>query len=319
MPKERTKKILKIVVFSDGRPGHEKQTVGLVDALKRKTDVCDHCIVLKRESFLERLAFILGLFLPVTNRYKSVLRTADYLICAGRTTHVPALLSKLVFSKPVIVCMSPSWLVRHFFDLCLVPRHDAIKDNDTILRTFGPPNRSVNKKNHDSNKKLIVVGGTDDASHFWDNDQIAGMVETLLKKEPKTSWTITTSPRTPPELEPVLKTLVTTYSNVRFCPFSETSRGWIEQEYDRNKVVWVTGDSISMVYEALTAGCSVGILPVNWKKKARKFIKNETELVNAGLVLPYQEWLDGKNFPETSASFNEADRCAEYILEKQKP
>ncbi len=58
----------------------------------------------------------------------------------------------------------------------------------------------------------------------------------------------------------------------------------MEEQYDKNKVVWVTADSISMIYEALTAGCRVGIFPMQWRKEKGKFKRNEDLLLEKKLV-----------------------------------
>ena len=78
-----------------------------------------------------------------------------------------------------------------------------------------------------------------------------------------------------------------------FFDYRNTPPGWIEKQYDKNNVVWVTADSISMIYEAITAGCTVGILPMRWLRENSKFKRNENVLLEKSLVTPFTAWEQG--------------------------
>lgn len=102
-----------------------------------------------------------------------------------------------------------------------------------------------------------------------------------------------------------------------FSGFEETPPGWVEEHYASSRVVWVTADSISMVYEALSAGCCVGILPVEWKKEKNKFKTSGDYLLENGLAVPFASWKQGKaKFTSKSDPLNEAKRCAEEIVNR---
>ncbi len=96
-------------------------------------------------------------------------------------------------------------------------------------------------------------------------------------------------------------------------------QGWVEKQYSLNKSVWVTGDSISMVYEALSAGCSVGIIPVDWNREANKFRYSLDYLVRSKRVITLEQYLDGEQFCKESPPLNEADRCAREIVKRWWP
>jgi mitochondrial fission protein ELM1 len=99
-----------------------------------------------------------------------------------------------------------------------------------------------------------------------------------------------------------------------------TPAGWVEKEYGMNGTVWVTADSISMVYEALSAGCSVGILPVKWLQQDNKFQKSLTILHQKKMIVDFHEWQSGEKMPVPPAEpFNEAVRCAREILRRWWP
>jgi mitochondrial fission protein ELM1 len=103
--------------------------------------------------------------------------------------------------------------------------------------------------------------------------------------------------------------------NVTFFRSTETPSGWIEEQYSLNRKVWVTADSISMVYEALSAGCEVGVLPVEWLNQDNKFNKSLEFLTKKKMIIDFESWQKGAPMPaQRSESLNEAKRCAREIL-----
>lgn len=247
------------------------------------------------------------------------LKGIDLLIGTGSRTHVPMLSCKKKYRVPAVTCMTPAWPLRQKFDLCFVPQHDRVRGGGNIFVTIGPPNRSRSGDKHDPASGLILIGGTDEKSHIWDNQSILNAVGSLLGEEDGRVWTISTSPRTPKETAAGLAELVSNRPGVLFIPFEDTGPGWIEREYERNQTVWVTADSMSMVFEALSAGCRVGLLPVAWKRRNNKFQDSEDNLSREGYIVTYDEWKSGKASRVLSRPLNEARRCAEEILKRWWP
>ena len=126
-------------------------------------------------------------------------------------------------------------------------------------------------------------------------------------------------PRTPEETDRLICSLVREQPDICYIPFLRTEPGWIEQQYSSNKTVWVTGDSMSMVYEALTAGCRVGIIPVNWKKMDNKFLYSLNYLIDSNRIITLNQYLDGTSFYHEAGLLNESERCAKEILKRWWP
>lgn len=325
-----TGKALRVVVFLDGRPGHEKQTMGIIRALQLRGRV--NCIQIKltKATLLDKLVQSVLLFLPSfgTGKIETLLGLddgtdkqigqADLLLGAGSTTHLPLLLYKKKFAIPACTCMTPPHHLLSRFDLCFVPEHDGLVEQDHIMHTLGAPNCSENKKMHRHDCGLILIGGIDVKSHYWDSVQVAGMIDQLVLREEEKSWTISSSPRTPLETVELVKELQTRYKNITFFDYKDTPPGWVEEQYDCNEEVWVTADSISMVYEALTAGCRVGIFPMRWLKEKSKFKRNEDVLLDKNLVISFPSWQKGESAQWQKIEIDEAGRCADRILEKFK-
>ena len=303
----------RIAAFLDGRPGHEKQTYGIIASLKSEFEIELVSVPVERTSVFSQMIQFFRLIFPVGNHCTSAIREADLLIGTGSSTHLPMLLCKKHLHIPAVTCMSPTVLIRKHFDLCFVPEHDGIRETGNIRLTLGAPNLGKNHHEQKPDKGLIAIGGKDEHSHTWNNGSILQMVESIIAKEADISWTITSSPRTPDETAAGIANLVQHYENASFYDFSKTAKGWIEEQYHQSSYVWVTSDSISMIFEALSAGCHVGILPMRWRKVTGKFCRNETVLIEKKLVVTYEEWLNGIiSWPETQ-SIDESKKCAQLI------
>jgi mitochondrial fission protein ELM1 len=312
-------KELRIIALLDGRPGHEKQTMGIIQALQVRVPVQVVQINVDSFSIMRAVIQTCRLFFSKTGSSHPQIGRGDLLIGTGSLTHLPLLLYKQKYAIPAITCMSPALHLRNRFDLCFVPEHDALSEERNIMLTAGAPNCSVNKRKHREECGLILLGGIDTKSHYWDSRQVVQMVEKVVKTDSQKHWTVSSSPRTPEDAVAMIKQLADKYGNIHFFDYRDTAAGWIEEQYDKNSLVWVTADSISMVYEAITAGCRVGIFPMQWVRKNSKFKKNEDILLEKKLVTPFASWEEGGITRVDKIELNEAQRCADRILQKWWP
>jgi mitochondrial fission protein ELM1 len=310
------KNALCVIALLDGRPGHDKQTMGIIQALQQRISVHTIPVKVTGVSPISSLALTCRLFLPFAGISDPKIDQADLMIGSGSRTHLPMLLYKKKYAIPAITCMMPPSHLRKRFDVCFVPEHDRRSDGANIMLTAGAPNCSVNKRKHQVDCGLILLGGVDTKSHYWDSQQLVRMIEKICITEKQKSWTITSSPRTPQETVTMVERLMGTYANIQFFDYRKTPGGWIEEQYDKNSVVWVSADSVSMIYEALTAGCSVGILPVEWRRAKSKFKRNVDLLLEKKLVQSFSAWEEGEATFPPSIELNEAQRCADWILQK---
>jgi mitochondrial fission protein ELM1 len=310
---------LKIVSFLDGRLGHEKQTKGVLQALSRLTPTRIEQKRVEPPTFRTGLKNWFLYLASLVAPSKETDRPVDLIIGTGAGTHIPMLLFKKECKARVVTCMSPDFPLKRAIDLCLVPRHDRQKEGDNILFTVGPPNNVVFEKEHDRGKGLILVGGVDPKSHYWRSSAVIEKIRSILEKNRSVIWTISSSPRTPEKTLLQIEKLATENPRVTFFRSEDTAGGWIEEQYARNDRVWVTADSMSMIFEALTAGCRVGILPVKWKRPNNKFQKSLNYLFANNGVTPYQSWLEGQGMKTQAAPLDEASRCAKEILRRWWP
>jgi mitochondrial fission protein ELM1 len=298
-----TARALVVWRFVDGKPGHENQTAGLVRALAERREIRSFDLpVAARRRWLDLLLARCpaGAGLP----------DPDLLLGAGHATHAALLACRRARGGRAVVLMRPSLPLR-WFDLCIVPEHDDVPPGDAVLRSRGALNSARPSPAGRDDAGLVLVGGPS-AHHAWSTDALRASLVQLFDRDPR-AWTIVTSRRTPPDTVDALAGLVG--DRVRLVTPAQTERGWLTREMGRNDVAWVTEDSVSMLYEALTAGAACGVLPVPVKRLGR-VQRGLQRLLDDGVVTSFAAWRDGQPLAAADPPFDEAGRCADWILDR---
>jgi len=293
----------KLVVWlvTDGKPGHENQSRGLAEALARATPSEIHL-------YPALPAWRAGLAWLLKNLPGQSLPAPDLIIGAGHATHMTLLAALRAEDGRAVVLMKPS-LPRRCFDLCILPQHDGVAPDSHTLLTEGAINRVRLAPGRDANRGLLLIGGV--SNHFeWDSDAIQVQIKSIVARTPEVNWTLTTSRRTPADFLAQLPT----FPNLTVISHTATAPDWLPEQLSGCGTVWVTPDSASMVYEALTAGADVGVfdLPVNPKSRIGWAIAH---LADGQRITRFVNWCaHGKLLPNLHP-LAEADRCANWILE----
>lgn len=314
---------LHIVTFIDTRPGHVKQTRGVINALLDCTEISVTEVLVPIPGSWEQARQWEAWFFSsgkMPGQCLELKQAPDLILGTGTHTHIPMLLYKKTCGAPVITCMTPSSLLIKKFDLCIVPAHDNPGHADNIFITMGPPNTSRPDGAHDKSKGLILVGGIDKKTHHWDCGGVLEELNTIIKKSgPDIHWTVSSSFRTPSDMIPGLLQIQEDFPNALFFKAKDTGPGWIEEKYGESDICWVTGDSVSMIYEALSAGCRVGVIEVDWKNNNGKLARGVAELVDKEMILLFDAWVNDKKTWGERAVLDEAGRAAREILRKWWP
>ena len=283
-------------VFSDGRKGHEKQTTGLAQALD---DLATCGIEVHRVLTGTPIKTLKQLPLP------------DLIIGAGHATHLPMLVSKLLFDARCIVLMKPS-LPTIFFDLVLVPHHDACTNFGNVHTTTGVlcpiPNVQPNDK-----RGVILLGGV--SRHFhWDTDLVLKSVTNICTASPHQSWTICDSPRSPPKLLDQLANV----PNATTHQWRTTNETFVTELLNLSSQTWVTSDSVTMLYEALNTGSRVGIIELPSKRKINKLSRGIHDLAKHQRVQLSRTGYSISKKLSVMPPGEEVLRCAEICLQLLK-
>ena len=294
-----------IRVLSDGRPGHENQSVGLALALAARIGATHEVLRLDPGgSVWKRMkaAVVAGVGAP------------DLVIAAGHRMHLPLWWAGRRFGAKTVVIMTPS-LPQMCFDLALVPQHDAPGAVDTVRRilTKGALNRVPELRAEKIDLGLVLIGGPS-KHHGWDGEQLAAMIARVMVAQPELSWTVADSRRTP---EGFLDRLAVSEA-ARKVPHQQTQPGWLAGELAKARVVWVTADSVSMVHEAATAGAATGVFPVPLAGDGGGRPQRSVDtLIAEGLVTDFTAW-ERAGAPglrvKPGVALHEAGRCADLIV-----
>ncbi|MDF2446271.1 MAG: hypothetical protein K0S46_1507 [Moraxellaceae bacterium] len=289
--------------LTDGKPGHMQQTLGLVRALADRTR-CETIDIDVSSRSVGLLDLVLGRFRPGFAK-----KRPDLLIGAGHGTHLALLAARRTAGGRIVALMKPS-LPLPLFDFVVVPEHDGVAPVANVISTLGVlnPMRAGHKK---PDSLLFLIGGP--SKHVeWSDAVILEQVQAIVAAlKPGTAWRITDSRRTPGSLAPELHRRY----GERFQPFDECPPGWLAERLAGTETVWVSEDSVSMVYEALTAGCRVGLLEVPKAAKPSRVIRGVAQLVAEKRVTAFAEWRDTQEM-RPALHFNEAERVAGILLER---
>lgn len=293
----------------DGKPGHEKQSAGLVQGLEasRRLAVYDFDMRFKALFWRQVRGHALGARAPTPPDVPS----PTLILGAGHRTHLGLLIVRRVCGGKCVALMKPS-LPTSWFDLVFVPRHDRYRRRRNMVETEGVicPAPEGEK---DPRAGLILIGG--ESRHFrWANEEVADTVRAIARAAPEVVWQVCDSRRTPAGF----RAGVGHSDNLRYRAWAETSSDFLERALAVATQVWVTVDSASMLYEALAARARVGVIELPRKRSARlnKHSRGVASLLAAGRVhsagsglrLPRAQ-IDGGGEPEHR-------RCAQIVVER---
>jgi mitochondrial fission protein ELM1 len=256
----------------------------------------------------------------------------DLIVGAGHRTHVSMLAARRARGGRVVVLMKPSLPMR-CFDLCVVPGHDRPGRRENVLVTQGALSRRYPACTKDPSSGLVLIGGP--SRHFdWIDRQVVEQIVSLVGLDPDRRWILATSGRTPAGfIETLREELASPLLRGAAPPFAKAERGqrpargfsiagwhetdddWLPAQLAITPVVWVTEDSVSMLYEALSAGAAVGLITLS-RHGSNRITHGVDALIAAGQVTTCRDWRAGKSLPAPAANLDEALRCAREILKR---
>jgi uncharacterized protein len=340
-----------IWILSDGKAGHLSQTRGLAAALQARTASTIREVDLSGKGFLEKLVAVWSegsLLRPSGYGGQAGVRGQgsgnegrisgpDFIIAAGHGLHVPLLFAGLLFRKAkTVLCMKPSLPMR-WFDFCIVPRHDlrpALLAHPPahVIPTIGALHPIHPHPERPKTHTLILIGGPS-KEYGWDEAQLLEQLSAvscwqlpedgsqpssprlrgpeMTEDRTEPQFLLTTSRRTPPGF---VDTVRLACPQIEVVPVEETQRGWVADKLAASRAVWVTRDSVSMIYEALGSGAPVGLLsmPLLKQGKMTRVMRGIQLLEQEGWVTPFDLWKQ-KRVLKQKGALVEVGRVAEMI------
>ena len=257
--------------FTEGKPGHMKQTLGLVQGLRALTPLLVHEITVGAENNTPLAQQIAAYAAP------------DLLIGAGHATHVPMLWCRIRFGGKTVVLLKPTLPVS-WFDMVLLPLHDRCYGFGNVVRTEISLCPIVSGLEKDQNFGVILIGG--ESRHYALNEaQVSRDIKNIVREKKQIRWEIFDSRRTPTDFLDRLRL----EDHVKLRHRASIPQDYLSNALARASAGWVTGDSISMVHEAIGNRLSVGVIemPPKQPTKPNKILLALDSMVSARLLVRY--------------------------------
>lgn len=296
---------MRVVILSDNKPGHYKQSLGIVEKLpESETEWVTVEFRQKwRDNLLRVFMCVFGgtsfskWFIQTLLRWSltaeaynalTALRPADIILSTGSSVAAVNLLLGRILGAKTVTCRRPSPLGVRNFDLAILPMFSwhGKGPKDNVCQTVGVPNPispdALNVKQEqliqalnlpDSPRIGLLIGGTDrhETITAADAEQLCAICKTVAT-EMKAQLLVTTSRRTPPE---VTAHLTSTLKQSAWCPLfiAPDTPSELADPYQAilalSDLLIVTADSFTMVCEAASRGRPVIVLTLS-RETARK-------------------------------------------------
>jgi len=263
---------MKLLVLSDGRVGHLNQSIAFAKYLGYSYDIVE---IRFKNRFTKALSYlfdkigIMSQALFVTNIQKSY----DIVIGTGsKTYYATKVLAKLLKAKSVVMMLPKGYSFN--FDIIFAQSHDNPPKQDNIIEI--PANFSYVEPigiYHAEKKSIGIVIGGDNKLFTMSIESLKKQLEFIKNYYEGYEIAITTSPRTSKEIETLVQSYVFDYEII----YSKKPINPIPDFLEQCEAVFITGDSTSMISEAIAYGISnVIVLPLESKEdnKFERFVKS---------------------------------------------
>ena len=316
--------IQKIVVLEDGKKGHIKQSLAVaefvVEAMGQKEKIQIQTIAVRFKSQLKKTVISLLLTVPsnsliwrwrilkwglTENSFQAVASVrGDIVISAGASlSAVNAWLGKSWHARNIHL-MKPNLVPWGRFKKIILPEHDW-KDGKplpkNVLLTRITPSLLMRQVSDTSSPfqgegwgeggkgRIGILLGGDNDEYQMDSKWVEQLLGKILKgiQQSQKGLLVTTSRRTSKEVEEKVETLLKNHPQCVLLEIANRSQqnGVIEEILETSDVILVTGESMSMVSEAVASGKPVAVIfPPAKKKRLTKHEKMVEALEQKGLV-----------------------------------
>jgi mitochondrial fission protein ELM1 len=289
---------ISIWLFHDQKPGHIHQLEGLRKRLAAHAEIQVKWIDTQSKRFY-------GYCLDA----EFLRPKPDIIIGAGHGTHASLMWYKRKYQAFTAVLMTPS-LPRSWFDAIICPEHDGLKQGGSILNTRGMINTIEPGTNTNRDQYLILIGGPS-KHYYWQEPELVAQVQSLCQRTPERHWQLFDSLRTPPSFVTRVEKLA--LPNLQLNAYTDTPLARVEEALAQAEECWVSPDSASMLYEALTAGARVGVFDLQ-SARANRVVRGVESLVDTRQVLRFVDWQPELTLPRPTKPIWEADRAAIWLL-----
>ena len=297
-----------IWLLTDGKPGHLNQLRGLGQRLNALTGAR------MEELTAPRGAGVFWHWLTAANPMRGAPAAApDLAIAAGSGTQSTLLAVRRHFHCPAILLMRPNFPYR-WFDGLIVPEHDAPPERPNVLVTQGVINAITPLVHAGGPDRILLLIGGHSQHYGWDSEALVGQIRQLMADFPSARFTLSDSRRTPDDLLTALRPLAG--ERLAILSHRDTPAGWLAGAMADATAIWVTPDSVSMVYESITSGRPTGIFELPARGTGR-VTRGIARLTDKGWLTRFDQRLCPPARP--GDTLWEADRAARWLVARFFP
>lgn len=290
-PKPQAERLL---ILSDGRPGHVNQALAYARLLELPHEI-------RRVSFPGRWKKALSYLFDRLGFYSEGLFTLDgpipfctQVVSAGSGTYYANRVIALKLGVFSVAIMLPRGY-RLDYGLIIAQEHDRPPVAENILslpvNISSPQPQGLVAPVADKPSVAFVIGGPSRHYHM-DVDQLRDQLVQAFSLFPQGDFLVTTSPRTPPEVDRLIESLPFRYRVL----YSREPANPIADFLQIGSYVFVTQDSTSMISEAVTYGqACVEVLPLPGTEVHNKISHMVDALAEQGCLHVFDGTLGGKN------------------------
>jgi mitochondrial fission protein ELM1 len=273
--------LMKALLLTDGKPGHENQSIALCRHLRMDYEKVTVFYPWKPAKALSYLFDRLGIYTQQifrTSDFKFQASSFDLVVSAGSTTFYPSKVLARKLGIPNIAILNPKGY-RPDFTKILCPAYDHPPKQKNIIElplnlcaadpSFFTDKAAEFKTKHTQQKPAVgfIIGGPNAVSTLDTNEIKKQFDQAFALTEGCEHW-VTTSRRTPADVEAVIEALPFDYRLINSCDSYNPVPAFI-QLCDR---LFVTSDSASMLSECASFGtAAVEILMNRQLKTPNKF------------------------------------------------
>lgn len=303
---ERSNSKIPILILSDGKRGHLKQSLAIASLLEEappqivpihyKFRIARYLLTLATWFPFEKKGSTLLLKYFLTKETSdSILKSdAKIIISAGHGISAANLFACELLSAKSVVIMTPAGGKQYRYALRIIPAHDLPKPLPNTITTLAAPTflpsslleqeteKLASSLRLSSRKVMSLFIGGDSHPYRLSLEGIALLIKRIkqLCEVEKIDLFITTSRRTPEKVEMAIKEAFSTYPHCKLLIlWRENQRDCIAGMVGLSEWLLVTEDSISMISEAVNSGKKVIVLKMNsqGKRKHERFIQTLEE------------------------------------------
>ena len=262
-----------ILILDDGRAGHLNQSIALVKYLKLPYDIAE---VLPKYRWSKALSYLLDKFGIRTKLLFEVdLHSKEYSLVVGTGSwvyYMVKVLGKVLDARSITMMLPRGY--KYDFDIIFAQSHDNPPKQENIIEipanfSYVEPQGFYEIKKHSVG---IVIGG-DNKVFSISKEKLQAQLDFIVNHYQGYEIAVTTSPRTSEEVEQLIESYHFDFEVI----FSKNPINPIPDFLELCETVFITGDSTSMISEAIAYGVSnVIVLPLEGQEdnKFERFVKS---------------------------------------------